>query len=300
MVLPPKLESLQFLSGGAVAKVYRLNDFTVVKCPWEQGSASFDKENRFYDLFDQHGVCPDVVRSFLRVPQANFLSYCSGGTLEDRLRPRQTRNTRQTVINVTQHESCEITAKWTIELSNAAAWLESLGYGHCDIRPPNLLLDHKLDLKLSDFDCASKLGTISEGGAPPYARLLGDEGGSDRGTFGLVGSRTEQFAIGSILYYMTRGYEPYADEDLGDDHGPIVVDRLQGMIFPALGEGKFDETIGRCWRGDFYSMKDLSIEAQRLSSTYVSRRHELTDEVFREQRAECQKLIDAGLINSEG
>lgn len=300
MVLPPKLVSLQFLSGGAVAKVYLLNDFTVVKCPWEQGSVNFDKENRFYDLFDQHGVCPDVVRSFLRVPQANFLSYCSGGNLEDRLRPRQTRNARRTVVGVTQNESCEMAARWTIELSNAVAWLESLGYGHCDIRPPNLLLDHRLDLKLCDFDCASKLGTISDGGAPPYARLLGDEGGSDKGIFGFVGPRTEQFAIGSILYYITRGYEPYADEDLGDNHGPIVVDRLQRMIFPALGEWKLDEVIGRCWRGDFRFMKDLSIEAQHLSSTCITRGHEFTDEVRREQRAECQKLIDAGLLDSEG
>ena len=49
-------------------------------------------------------------------------------------------------------------------------------------------------------------------GATPYVRLLGTEAGEDRGRFGFLGARTEQFAIRSVYYYLTRGYEPYDNE----------------------------------------------------------------------------------------
>jgi serine/threonine protein kinase len=119
-----------------------------------------------------------------------------------------------------------------MELSDAAAWLESLGLAHGDIRPPNLLLDGEDYLKLADFDCFAEIGTPADGSAPPWARVLGPEAGSEDGTFGVYRARTEQFAIGSVLYYMTRGYEPYEDEDFGQGKGLIVVGRQRCMVFP--------------------------------------------------------------------
>ena len=119
-----------------------------------------------------------------------------------------------------------------MELSDAAAWLESLGLLHGDIRPPNLPLDGEYHLKLADFDCVAEIGTSADGSAPPWARVLGPEARSEDGTFGVYGARMEQFAIGSVLYYMTRGYEPYEDEDFGQGKGPIVVGRQRCMVFP--------------------------------------------------------------------
>ena len=53
-----------------------------------------------------------------------------------------------------------------------------------------------------------------------HARILGDEGGSDRGTHGKAGSCTEQFALGSVLYALTYGHDPFEDEWWGPDHCP--------------------------------------------------------------------------------
>ncbi|EAL91111.1 hypothetical protein KXX54_006936 [Aspergillus fumigatus] len=92
-----------------------------------------------------------------------------------------------------------------MELCSAVSWLESLGRVHGDIRPPNLLLDAEDHLKLADFDSVASVGEPYAGAAPPWARLLGSEAGSENGTFGMCGARTEQFAIGSIIYSMKGG-----------------------------------------------------------------------------------------------
>lgn len=113
------------------------------------------------------------------------------------------------------------------ELASAAAWLESLGYAHGDIRPPSILLDGEDHLKLIDFDNTAAVGTDMRTCVPPYVRLQGDEAGEHRGDVGRVDPRTEQFAVGSVYYYMSRDYEPYGNEWFGDGHGPDVVERLQ-------------------------------------------------------------------------
>ncbi|KAL4769065.1 hypothetical protein BDW60DRAFT_219232 [Aspergillus nidulans var. acristatus] len=95
-----------------------------------------------------------------------------------------------------------------MELCSAAAWLESLGCVDGDIRPRTLLLDAEDHLKPTDFDGVASIGEPYVGAAFPWARLLGPEAGSEDGTFGMRGARTEQFAIGSVIYTMTRGFEP--------------------------------------------------------------------------------------------
>jgi len=76
----------------------------------------------------------------------------------------------------------------------------------------NLLLDSNNHLKLIDFDNTTKARFVFDNCQPPYARLLGDEAANNRGTFRYHGPRTEQFAIDSIFYYMTRNYKPYDNE----------------------------------------------------------------------------------------
>lgn len=120
--------------------------------------------------------------------------------------------------------------------------MESLGLVHGDLRPDNLLLDIGDRLKLVDFDSAQKVGTESYGSPPPWGRLLGQETGSQKGTWGINGPQAEQFAIGSIVYTITRGHEPYEDQE----RGPSIVRRLQNMEFPELGDDFLDPIIDRC------------------------------------------------------
>lgn len=57
------------------------------------------------------------------------------------------------------------------------------------------------------------------------------------GTSGLLGPRTEQFALGSLYCLTNYGFEVYGDRCLTEEpkeQGPKVVDLLQIMEFPKL------------------------------------------------------------------
>lgn len=182
-----------------------------------------------------------------------------------------------------------------MDLSQAAAWLEeTLGYAHADIRPPNILLDKDERLKFTDLDCAAQVGTPSEGSAPPWARVLGSEAGSDAGSF--CGARTEQFSTGSVLYYMTRGFEPYEN---GEQSGPDVVALFRRMEFPPLGSGSLDRVVDSCWKGRFERLRDLADETRNLNLDGHGDFEPVipfTAQYCLGRRKECQSLVDDGLL----
>jgi atypical protein kinase C zeta type len=114
--------------------------------------------------------------------------------------------------------------------------------------------------------------------------------------FGNNGARYEQFAIGSVLYLMTRGYEPYDDGSIDLENAPVVVDLLQYMKFPPLNEEKLDTVIERCWRGNFNTLKDLADETRLLPGAIGLPRATALDEKYCSQiRGECKQLIENGI-----
>lgn len=180
---------------------------------------------------------------------------------------------------------------------DAPAWLEQLGLAHCDIRPANILLSDARDIKLADFDRACKIGDTVPSLTEPFARLLGDEGGLDCGTYGTTDCRTEQFAMGLVIYALTRGHDPYEDKWCGPDHGPICQGKLQDIEFPVLGKDKYDSIIKKYWYGRYESIALLSeymaglgqyscevIEQQASASDVRSRKHE------------CEMLVQSGVL----
>lgn len=122
-------------------------------------------------------------------------------------------------------------SRWLQQLTSAAAFLEKLRLAHNDLHPRNLLLNQNLNMKLSDFDSFGEIGEDLPSAPAPYARVVNH--GPNKGGFGQCGARTEQFAIGSILYFMLYGYDPYEDTCLDGDE---IINRFQDMRFPELGE----------------------------------------------------------------
>lgn len=173
------------------------------------------------------------------------------------------------VTKVEKLEPLLLRKKWMNDLAHAVAFLESLGLAHGDLRPENILL-HRNRLKLSDFDCTAKIGTYFEACIAPYGRFLGsdevDQG--DRGSSGFMGSRTEQFALGSLYYLINYGFEVYGDRCLTDDpkdHGPKTVDLLQDMVFPELdGDPLIDDIIDKCWHNKYATVAELAAHTKAL------------------------------------
>ena len=290
----------RLLTFGNVGIVYQITDAIAVKRAFADGNEGIHNEYRIYDMLESLPSCPNLVRSFYRIPSANFLQYLGGGTIDQRLRQHQTRDpANDRVVHVRDREPEWLVRRWMAELADAIAWLESLGYVHGDIRPPNLMLDDQDHLKVVDFDNASKIGSEFDGCQPPYARLLGDEAAEDGwGTFGFYGPRTEQFAIGSVFYYMTRGCEPYDNEWFGKDHGRIVVDLLQEKKFPPRNETPTDTIIHKCWHGEYESVRSLKLEVMRLHRDIrLSMAKAMPKEEFEARRQECRELVRLGLLN---
>lgn len=294
--IPRTISKHEFLGRGATGYVYKINDHIALKFAREPGSDQFARENVLFDLLAKHPPCAHIVQSFLRLPGANFLAFLGGGSVYDRLQAYQIREDDSgKVIRVEKRQPLELVEQWLRELCAAVVWLESLGYVHGDLRPGNLLLNKGDHLKLADFDCAEKIGEPSSGNGAPWARVLGqDADTAQRGSFGINGARTEQFAIGSNLYCMVYGFEPYEDRD---DRGPIIVDLLQAMKFPELEDGRLDSIIDRCWRGKFLSLADLLTETEALGGITSSSESVTTStEHFDECRKECQALVKSGLL----
>lgn len=138
------------------------------------------------------------------------------------------------------------------DLTQAVAFLESLNLAHGDLRPENIVLDRDR-LELSDFDCTAGVGADFQACMAPYGRILnGDEvNQGTRGGFGFLGPRTEQFALGSIFYFISYGFEVSGNQCLVEnprDYGIKVMDLLQDMKFPTLdGDPLIDEMINKCW-----------------------------------------------------
>ena len=170
------------------------------------------------------------------------------------------------------------------KLCDAAACLESVGYAHGDINPRNILFDDEDQVRFIDYDHSLKVGETVEVGFEPYVRHRKED-------YGIAGPDTEQFALGSVFWFMSRGTELYADID-----GAERVNRLIGCKFPELNveSDPIDAIIYDCWHGKFESIAALARRVRQV----------VLDESLKEKRKMCEEsysrissCIDLSLIH---
>lgn len=188
------------------------------------------------DIFEllHDSECAHLVQCFFSGADVTFLELLANGTLHDRMsidKPRP-------ILH------------WMLQLSSAAACLEALGYAHGDINPQNILLDAFDQVKLIDFDHSPEVGDALDVGYEPYVRQHREVVG---GVYGVAGPVTEQFALGSVFWYMTRGSELYSELEGSDQ-----VDRLLDGNVPATDpRDPIDGIIGNCLNGCYVRVADL-------------------------------------------
>jgi len=287
------------LTLGGTGLIFQLNEFVVVKIPRDPGEPDHATEQRVSDVLEvHHPPHPNLLQSLLRVPGATFLERLPGGDLASLLRDQQTKDPKtQQVLAVAKVPSTDLTFHWMKELASAAAWLEGIGLAHCDIRPPNILLDADNHAVLCDFDRTIAIGERLEAGMEPFARLLGSEGGGDVGTYGKAGARTEQFAFGSIFYSLTRGYDPYENHWFGADHDITIMDMLQKREFPPLTLSCADTIIRQCWDADFATIKE--IESSLLETACRGHRETKAIAWYVTRQEECKEMVRKGSLVRE-
>ncbi|EFE39694.1 hypothetical protein TRV_05586 [Trichophyton verrucosum HKI 0517] len=244
MSIRKQFPEVHWIWKGGISFVYEVHPRIVVKIP-KSGDferEQFQKELKIYEILSQRPTCPSIVQCFFYTDNGIFLEY----------------------MRVEKLEPLRLRKEWMNDLAQAVAFLESLNLAHGDLRPENILIDRDR-LKLSDFDCTAEFGTDFETCMAPYGRILNsneqDQGSC--GGSGFLGCRTEQFALGSLYYFINYGFEVYDDQCLTEDpkeHGRKVVELLQNMEFPKLDgdDPLIDEIINKCWHNGYATIADLA------------------------------------------
>ncbi|KAI2716435.1 hypothetical protein DTO039G3_7272 [Penicillium roqueforti] len=313
MDIKDQFPSVHWIWKGGISFVYEVDPRIAVKVPQsgEEEREQFSKEVEIYRIFSQNPPCPFIVQCFHISDKGIFLEYMRDGSLFSRIQDNHTWNRQNMVVTrVEKLEPLSLRKEWMNDLAQAVAFLESLNLTHGDLRPENILLDRDR-LKLSDFDCTAKIGMDHEACIGPYGRFLNsnepDEGIC--GSSGSLGSRTEQFALGSLYYYINYGFEVYGDRCLTEDpyeHGPKTVDLLQNMEFPELnGNPRIDDIIDKCWHNKYGKVSDLALDTNRFlnegteaeGSSRVGHMEEGNRKEFLLKKELCQDLEKRGLLD---
>ncbi|PGH29097.1 TK/ABL protein kinase [[Emmonsia] crescens] len=301
------LEKHNWVGGGLDAYIYHVSPAIVVKTvrrdrtPDEEAAEHpFIKEIAFYKcLNERQDRCSNIVECFLALPDHIFLSYCTHQSITPRFYERQEREASSNgihgrLIRVKEYEDPALIARWIQQITSALEYVEKMGFCHNDLHASNCLLDKDFNLKLADFGRATTIGQFLEGTLPPRAQPI--LAGPLKGTYGLCSARTEQFAVGTLLYFMVYGHEPYDGIVLS----PAEWDRRFGeMEFPELYRHKnFDDLILACWHNVYPTMALVAYDFKRKTKDIASiAEYEIIDRT-RERRA-CEALLRRGILGPD-
>lgn len=163
------------------------------------------------------------------------LEHMENGSLEAYVRKFAEVTTSDPVVT---HVPAEVRRRWAIQAARAVAALHAAMIIHCDITPRNFLLNAHLDLHVADFAGCSIFGSASL--IAPGARYQPPGWNWKRKAM----EEDDVFALGSVLYFIMAGKEPYADLEEEDVH-----DLFQRAKFPTVDRLACGEIIQGCWDG---------------------------------------------------
>ncbi|GAB0131571.1 hypothetical protein EsDP_00000035 [Epichloe bromicola] len=150
-----------------------------------------------------------------------------------------------------------VTAKrrlqWTLQAAEALVVVHEADIIHCDVTPRNFMLDETLELRIADFAGSSISGSLPTITTSPRFQRPGWSWKRKPEI------RDDIFALGSMLFFILTGHEPY--DDLAEDE---VEKRFQKGDFPDVTFLSCGSIITGCWTGSF---KTASRVAHALSAT---------------------------------
>lgn len=237
----PSLTDDEFISRGSAGQVFAISDRIVFKCPTlfidpapeqsqesEESIEKIEREKSVYRVLMRYHHT-NLVRAILCAPEGIFMQ-----RLKCTLRARLDSHAEHLIESVVQY-------RWIRQLASAVEWLERLGYAHGDLRPANILI------KLGDFDSTVRFGEQLLVTSAPFCKLEGDYEAP------IAGTVSEQYAIGSCIYNIRTGLEPFHDIS-----GPVMVRKLMNNEFPPTSDDHlFGDIILGSWRGRFSSIRQL-------------------------------------------
>ena len=117
-------------------------------------------------------------------------------------------------------------AEWCRQLADALGYAHHEGVIHRDVKPDNILVDERGNVRLTDFGLAKRLNddatVTTEGdllGSPAY---MSPE--QARGESAAIGPASDQYSLGAVLYELLTGRTPF----VGPSH-LLIADVLQAI-----------------------------------------------------------------------
>ncbi|KAF1959390.1 kinase-like protein [Byssothecium circinans] len=222
-----------------------VNESTILKYPHFKGGLSAVHVKS--TILQRLGKHPRIVEFRGDHDDGLLLEYAVNGSLEDYIRRKG------------------ITMKEKIRLAKEAA--EGVAYVHqnnviiCDIHVRNMLLDAGLHIKLCDFQ-GRLLGpggdVVLSGGASENAESFMPRRDKD-----FADVVTDIFALGSTIYHICTGHQPFPQYDSIDDEAKFEKLYREGN-FPDLDARLGGEVVRNCWRGKYKSAGEVVRDLDRL------------------------------------
>lgn len=229
----------QVVSGGSTAIVERLPCGHVRKIPFPDASkrgrmASLRDIKREYDVYCRIANLPHFLEMIeYSAEQGIVLQGLPDGTLRDYL---------------DNHGLSILHSKrlvWAYDIATALHSLHEAGVIHGDLKSENVLLDERTEVYLIDFSGSCIDG--QPGSAWESIRFF-----MPRSVDSDSNVQTDLFALGSTLFEIFTGTQPYYD--LTDD---MVEELFQKGQFPNLDLVPCGHVIKGCWEGTIHSVDDV-------------------------------------------
>lgn len=258
---------------GGHSVVLRLCPDIAVKVSKHADEELLRSEQEVFALLDPF-KCANIVQHYLSVPDAIFLEFLPDSPL---------------YVRIACHDKPRPITRWMLQLTGAVACIEALGYAHGDINPKNIIFDEKDDVKLLDFDHTLKAGGRVDVGLEPYVR--GGRRQKGDGQYGSAGPVTDQFALGSIFWFMTRGTQVY-DDIPGHEQVNLMYDGVMPATDP---EEPIDCIIQKCWDGEYETIADLVREIQELPESELEPCSAMAPEPVLGRKVKCERYYAKAL-----
>lgn len=248
--LPPGVEKI--IDRGGSTFVGKVDDFTVLEYPLVPGQIGpLELEDQ---MFRHLGPHPIIIEHQGITADGILLAFAVNGSLEAYIKSHTSTLVQKLI--------------WSKQVTEVLGLIHSKNVNHCDLNPSNILLDKHLHIKLCDFQ-----GRLRK----PHGEDCIDVGASEYSKYRLPSAQeaeaseiTDMFALGSVIYYILHGHEPYPELDILTDEDKIRP-LFESGSFPALEPSHAGDVIKKCWQSEYASAQgaidDLAKLLYRIGSS---------------------------------
>jgi serine/threonine protein kinase len=230
------------ISGGSTGLIYLLRSGYVRKSAYP----GITRKQSLRDIEHEYKIYP-------RLPHHDRLLKMMGYSIEDGLilEYMPSGNLREYLQDKAAGLSLHQRLQWACDAAEALQLVHSHNIIHCDVKPENFLLDSSLRLRIIDFSGSSIDGSYFS--AVEGARFCVPRPWEAHSTV-----ETDMFALGSTIYEIMTGTQPYAE------HTDEEVEALfKKGIFPEVDSIPCGELITMCWNSQVH----LAGEVRELITT---------------------------------